>query len=191
MEALVRVGYWFFTSVYGIGLVAAVTFFILNGLRGRREGDHVPAMVAVAIVVLGMTTLPSIPRYAFEDQIMATIQDKPWVKVVNKTKIGTLIEPLTWFNAPVGSISVVTPGDALTPGFHMVIFSYGQKEVAALVEPDCATRMIDYSYAGEDGIYRADEQFWNQRMSDKDYELYCKTDWTEARRQVNAARLAR
>ena len=109
----------FFGSIYGAMGIAIALYFLLKHIRSSGDKDNVPLLSATAVVLIGIFILPSIPMYNFESDVLANIAGKPWVKIVNKSKVGSLTEPLTWFTSSVGSITLVSPGDALNPGFHV------------------------------------------------------------------------
>lgn len=185
MSGLIK--WLFFESIYGATGISVAIYYLLKVVRKSDDKDNVPLVSAASVAIIGLLILPSIPMYDFESNVLATIADKPWMRVVNKSKVGSLTEPLTWFTSSIGSITIVSPGEALNPGFHVYSLTYNKKPLITLVEPECGDRIISYSKADSEGIYRADDKSSDLKMNDQEYDLYCKQDWTVEKKAINQA----
>lgn len=178
----------FFDSIYGVVGVSAALYFVLKRIRKSDDKDNVPFLSAAIVALIGVFILPSIPMYDFESNVLSTIADKPWIRVVNKSEARRLTEPLTWFTTSIGSITLVYPGDALNLGFHVPTLTYNKKPLNSFADPECEERLISYANADSEGIYRQDDKSLNLKMNDQEYALYCKQDWTAEKKAINKAK---
>jgi hypothetical protein len=136
----------------------------------------------------------SLPRYQFERDTLAKIEGKSWIRVVNRTKWGSLTEPLTWFRAPLGSITILMPNSPIEDGFRQVAMRYEEAPAVAIVEPDCTTSTILYSRPDQKGVFRYATSA-PAKMRDDEKKWYCQYDWStekealrrEALRQMKEA----
>ncbi len=111
-------------------------------------------MIAVPIFLICLFTLPSIPRYQFEREALSKIEGKDWIRVIDKTKWGSLTEPLTFIKAPVGSIFIVMPNSPIEGGFREVLMRYKEKPRVRMSDPDCTDHTILYSEPDSNGVFR-------------------------------------
>jgi|TARA_B110000902_G_scaffold227988_1_gene267666 hypothetical protein len=177
------VNYLFFDSIYGVCAIAVATFFLLKKIRKSSYEDNLPFTAALVLFVTGVSILPSIPMYGFEKKVLSGIEKQPWVRVIYKEEVGSLTEPLTWFSSSIGEISIVQPTDFCCD-FHLSTLKYNSKQLDLLVEPECKEKLISFSKADSEGIYRGSDKNSNLKMSENEYELYCKQDWTVERKAV-------
>lgn len=181
-------------TIYGVVGVAAVVYVALRALRKPFPRLPEPAFIAVPVFLIGLFTVPSLPRYQFERDTLAKIEGKGWIRVVNRTNWGSLTEPLTWFRAPLGSITIVMPNSPIEGGFRQVTMRYEEAPAVAIVEPDCTTSTILYSRPDQAGVFRYATAA-PVKMRDEEKKWYCQYDWSmekealrsEALRQMKEA----
>lgn len=178
------INWLFFKSVWGVSVIAFALYHLIKKLRKSNEDDIVPFLVAASVAIIGILILPSIPRYAFESSVMNNIANKPWIKIIDKSKIVYLTEPLTWFVTPVSSISLISPRDVLSPGFDVSTLIYNEQPRAMFVDAQCAEREITYAKADNEGIYRQDDKDMNLKMKDAEFDTYCKYDWSSEKKAL-------
>jgi len=113
-EIVASIAKWlFFDSIIGILVIAAAVYFVATGIKRFIDNFPNPGVLAALVFIAGIFTLPSIPRYQFEKEALSQTDGKEWIRIINKTNLGSLIEPLTWFRAPVGSILMVMKNDPI------------------------------------------------------------------------------
>ena len=170
---------WVMTnSIYGIGGIAVVIYIFLSALKKKFPKLPEPAYIAVPVFLIGLFTLPSLPRYQFEYDVMSKIEGKDWIRVVNKTEWGSLTEPLTWVKAPIGSVTVVMPNSPIEGGFREVLLRYEEKEIVSIVEPDCNNLKILYALPDKEGVFRYTTNS-SVQMSGEQKTWYCEYDWSK------------
>lgn len=180
-----------FESFYGAIGISVILYFTLKTIRRDNEKDKIPMITTAIVALIGVLILSSIPRPNFEKEIMAKIADKPWIKVAHKSKVVRLTEPYTWFSSSINSITLISPGDALRPGFHLTNLTYNKKPSNAFVDPDCTKRQLDYAKADNEGIYRQDDKNMYLKMNAQEYALYCKQDWSAEIIAINRAMMGK
>ena len=194
MEMLISILSWLLThTIFGIAGIAVVIYLATSALKKVLPKIPEPTYIVVAVVLVGLFTLPSLPRYRFEDEVMSKIKGKDWIRVVNKTQWGDLTEPLTWFKAPVGSVTIIMPNTPIEGGFREIIMRYDEKEIVSMVEPDCTNLKISYSQPDNKGVFRYIT--FSVKMNDEQKKWYCEYDWSketeamfrEAQRQLREA----
>lgn len=97
----------FFDTVYGIFVVFAIAYGIFWVLKQVFPKVPSPATMAAPFALLGILTVPSIPRYLFEQEVFDMTKGKPWIRITNQTKSGDLVAPLTLIKTPISSITMV------------------------------------------------------------------------------------
>jgi len=166
-----------FQSIYGIGAIAAAAYFLANGLKKISPRFPDPFIPAVLVFVLALFTLPSIPRYQFEKDTLADMEGKAWVRVISTTKIGDLVEPLTWFHTPIGSFFLVMPNSPMEGGFREMLLQYDEEPQIRMTDPGCMDGSIFYSAPDKEGVVRY-TSVEPQRMSSQEISMYCDYDWS-------------
>jgi hypothetical protein len=178
MEALASALLWLFSdTIYGAVAVAAAIYVVLTGLRRTFPRLPEPTFIAAPVLVVGLLTLPSLPRYQFEQDTLAKIEGRGWIRVVNKTHWASLTEPLTWLRPPLGSITIVMPNSPLNGGFREVTMQYEKAPDIAMVDPDCASSTILYSRQDQGGVFRYSTEA-PVNMRDDEQRRYCEYDWS-------------
>jgi hypothetical protein len=189
METLGSVAKWlFFDSIYGIVLIAVLTYGIFWAIKRAVPKTPNPAIFAVVVSLLGLFTLPSVPRYQFEREVASQIEGKAWIRVVNQTRWGTLTEPLTLVATPVGSFTLVMPNNPITGGFREVLMRYGEETMVSMVEPECEDYTVLYARPDPEGVFRYTTMA-AQKMTKLERETYCQHDWTREREALRAEML--
>lgn len=155
MEIITSIEKWLFVeSIYGIVVIAAAVYFIALGIKKIIPKSPNPGVLAAIAFVIALFTLPSLPRYQFESEALSQIEGKEWIRIINKTKWGSLTEPLTWFHAPVGSIFMVMPNSPIEGGYREVLLRYEEKPRITMSDPDCSEKTIHYSEPNSEGVFR-------------------------------------
>ncbi len=165
---------------YGVALsIAAVIYVVLRALRRRFPHVPAPLVIAAPVFIVGLLTLPSLPRYQCERDTMSQIRGKDWIRVVSATKLGDVTEPLTWIWPPVGSVTLVMPNDPIEADtFRLMIIRYWDKPTVSIVEPDCTALSVTYSRPDSEGVFRIHPR---QKMGDRERQWYCEYDWSRQR----------
>jgi hypothetical protein len=182
----------FFQTILGILGIAAVVYVVARALKRALPKFPNPAFVAVPVIIIGLFVLPTIPRYQFQKKVMSEIEGKEWIRVVNRKNLGSLTEPLTWVNTPLGSITIVMPELPLVGGFREVTMQYEEAPIVSMVEADCTTLTIIYSRQDKKGVFRYTTES-PVKMSASQKKWYCEYDWSketdalykEAQRRMN------
>ena len=138
--------------------------------------------------LITFSIIPSQPRYNFEKETEVKLQEAPWIVVVNRTHWGDIFEPRTWLDAPVGSYLVAHPE---TYGLHedgnvdlrVTLIQYRKPPQEWLVTTNCPNREALWNNPGADGIFRINPEGYS-KLSDAEYEAFCKTDWEPKHRLV-------
>jgi hypothetical protein len=178
MEIITSTIKWIFIdSIYGIAIIAAIAYFLAFGIKKIIPKFPKPEFFAGFIFFIALFTIPSIPRYQFEKNALAQIDGKPWIRVINKTKWGDITEPLTWFNAPVGSIFIVMPNDISIGGFREVLMQYDKEPKVSMSDPDCTDNTIFHSVPDSEGTFRYTSNEAKQ-MTEKEIKMYCEYNWS-------------
>ena len=156
----------FFHTIYGMLGVAILVYLLFRDLRKTSPRFPEPALVAGVVFLVGVGTLPSIPRYQFQNEMlkhMLRIENSG--RVASTSRWRSMTEPLTWVNPPIGAVTLIWPqsshfvGDGQRIGlapfenrFYEWTMRYGEKPAESLVDPDCAQSTIRYTRPDESGI---------------------------------------
>lgn len=179
MEAISSIAKWLFLgSIYGIAIIAGSVYFIALAVKKIVPKLPNPIVIAVLVFFVALFILPSIPRYQFEKSSLSQIEGKEWIRIINKTKWGSITEPLTWFHAPVGSIFIVMPNSPIEGGYREVLMRYEEKPRTRIAEPNCNDQTILYSEPDGQGVFRYSSRK-AYPMSEKELSIYCEYDWTK------------
>jgi hypothetical protein len=176
--------------MYGIVGVGAVVYVALRALRKLFPRLPEPAFIAAPVSLIGIFTLPSLPRYQFERDTLANIEGRGWIRVVNRIDWGSLTEPLTWFRAPLGSTTIVMPNSPIDGGFTQVTMRYEEAPAVAIVNPDCTTSTILYSRPDQAGVFRYTTAA-PVKMRDEERKWYCQYDWSTEKEAWHSESLRR
>lgn len=182
-----------FGTVWGIGLLCSPLIGLLF-LASKMWPQHSTIYFAVMAIILfgAIATVPSIPRYQFEQEVVAELEKNPYARVVHKFRLGEITEPLTWFNAPYGSFFVVIP-DRLTGmndnldiprSFQTVLLRYDEPIVVSMMMVYCADREYKRSEPDQEGYFR-NTTATAQELNDELYSIYCEYDWPEFLRKTS------
>ena len=189
MEIITSIAKWLFIeSIYGIAVIAAAVYFITFGIKKIIPETPNPGVLAGIAFVIALFTLPSLPRYQFESDSLSQIEGKEWIRVINKTKWGSITEPLTWFHAPVGSIFMVMPNSPIEGGYREVLLRYEEKPRITMSDPDCTEKTILYSEPDGEGVFRYKTRT-AQPMNKQEYSIYCEYDWSKEKEALRAEAL--
>jgi len=187
MDIVVVAANWLFlNSVYGIIAIAGLVYVILRAVRKRVPTFPNPVVIAIPIAIIGMLTIPSIPRYQFEKETLAQIRGKNWIRVISQTQWGDLTEPLTLIRAPIGTFFLVLPENPMTGGYREVLIRYGERTRVSLSEPDCTDSTISHSEPDDQGVFRYTADF-GRRMTASEFAIYCEYDWSREKEALLAA----
>jgi len=179
MEMLTSALNWLFIkTIYGIAGIAVVIYVIMSALKKTIPKLPDPVFIAIPVFLIGLFTVPSIPRYRFEDDVMSKIEGKDWIRVVNKRKIGPLTEPLTLIKTPVGSVTIIIPNSPVEGGYREVVMRYKEEPIVSMVEPYCNDFTIIYAQPSKGGVFRYLTKYPN-KMNDEERKWYCDYDWSK------------
>jgi hypothetical protein len=164
-------------TIYGVLAVAGLLYVALREAKRRFPRFPEPLYIVGPLFLIGVVVVPSIPRYQFEKQTLAQIEGKGWIRVVNQTRIGDVLEPLTWVKTPVGSVTIIMPEPPTEDQFRLVVMQYGKEPRVSMADPDCARSKIIYAEPGKDRVFRYTTQSPVQ-MSPVERSWFCDYDWT-------------
>src|SRR6266849_4508102 len=181
-DAVISILRWLFGKTsFRIFAITAVVYVLARVARKVIPKLPQPAFIAVPVFMIAGLILPSVPRYEFERDALAKFEGKAWVRVVNTMRIGDVTEPLTWLRAPVGSITIIMPHDAIEEGvFRQVTMRYEQEPTILIVEPNCSLSRIIYASPDAKGTVRYTSAS-PSKMSDWEKTWYCEHDWSKER----------
>lgn len=189
MDILVSITKWLFLeSIYGIAVIAAVVYFIAVGIKKIIPKSPNPGAIAALAFIAALFTLPSLPRYQFENESLAQIEGKEWIRVINKTNWGSFSEPLTWFRPPIGSIFMVMPNSPIEGGYREVLLRYEEKLRIKMSDPDCSEKTILYSEPDGEGVFRNTSRT-SQPMNTQEFNIYCEYDWSKEKEALRVEAL--
>lgn len=189
MEIITSITKWLFLeSIYGIAVIAAAVYFVAFGINKVIPKSPRPDVLAALAFFIALFTLPSLPRYKFESESLSQIEGKEWIRVIDKTKWGSLTEPLTWFNAPVGSIFMVMPSSPIEGGFRDVLLRYEEEPRITMSDPDCSDKTILYSEPDSEGVFRYTSRT-AQPMNEQEFSIYCEYGWSKEKEALRAEAL--
>src|SRR5262245_12259326 len=167
-ECLVNLTYWvnvtvsllnwlFLHTIYGMLGVAILLYLLSRDLRKTFPRFPEPALVAGLVFLVGVGTLPSIPRFQFHNEMLTLMQDGAGVASTSRWR--SMTEPLTWVNPPIGAVTFTSVGDGQRIGlapfenrFYEWTLRYAEKPAEALVYADCVQSTIRYTRPDESGI---------------------------------------
>jgi hypothetical protein len=196
-NALVNLQYWigetfsllnwlFFHTVYGMLGVALLVYLLFRDLRKTFPRFPEPALVAGLVFLVGVGTLPSIPRYQFHNdmlKLMSRSDDK--ARVASTSRWRTMTEPFTWVNPPIGAVTVIWP-QTFPPfenRFHEWTKRYGEEQVESLVDADCVQSTIRYTRPDESGMLHPVTAS-PVKMVAREKDWYCEHDWAREKEAV-------
>ena len=177
--------WFFFESIYGTVVFAAAVWAVAHLFGKLTKRDLLPAVWGGIAFVICLVVLPSLPRFQFEKEVRAHLKSAPWVRVVEEVKLGSLLEPLTWFVSPVGVFRVVSPDLLDEQQFTEFLFRYDQEPVVRIIDVACVDREYYLSVPDSKGTFRILPE--TQRMTDQDFGLFCIEDWSERRKTYRSS----
>ena len=192
-NALVNLAYWinqtfsllnwlFLHTIYGMLGVAILLYLLSRDLRKTFPRFPEPALVAGLVFLVGVGTLPSIPRFQFHNEMLTLMQDGAGVASTSRWR--SMTEPLTWVNPPIGAVTFTSVGDGQRIGlapfenrFYERTLRYGEKPAEALVYADCVQSTIRYTRPDESGILQPVTPS-PVKMGTREKDWYCEHDWS-------------
>ncbi len=185
METFLSIFKWlFFESVYGLMLIVAVTFGLAFVVKSFIPKSPNPWTIAIIVFFVGLFTVPSIPRYQFSNETLNNIDGKEWIRIINKENWGSVTEPLTWFNPPLGSIFIAMPYDPVTMGsfdyFQEVLIQYEEEDKLRIIQRFCTDNKIQIYKYDDKGTLRFATNM-PQKMTEDERKRYCEYDWSKER----------
>jgi hypothetical protein len=176
----------FFHTIYGMLGVAILVYLLFRDLRKTFPRFPEPALVAGLVFLVGVGTLPSIPRYQFQNEMLKLMLG---ARVASTSRWSSMTEPLTWVNPPIGALTLISPhpyfvGDGQRIGlapfenrFYEWTMRYGEKPAESLVDADCVQSTIRYTRPDESGILRPVTSS-PVKMVAREKDWYCERDWS-------------
>ena len=170
------------TTYAWLPLLAAV-YLIFFGLKKIFNRMPDPLMFVMLAFFIGIFTIPSIPRYLFENETLSQYRDAGEFKLVDKANWGALIEPITLIKTPIGFFHFVSPisqpilgydKDRARNEFRSHIYRYDEEPVYQIIDADCSDNTISISEP-VDGDFRY--IIWDEEMVDHQKRTYCETDY--------------
>jgi hypothetical protein len=190
----------FFHTIYGMLGVAILVYLLFRDLRKTFPRFPKPTLVAGLVFLVGVGTLPSIPRYQFQNEMlkmMLRMEDRglgwrqPFVgaRVASTSRWRSMTEPLTWVNPPIGAVTLIWPqshpvrdGQRISwvpfkNHFHEWTWRYGEDPAESVVDADCVQSTIRYTRPDESGILRPVTSS-PVKMVAREKDWYCAHDWS-------------
>jgi hypothetical protein len=190
-ETFSLLNWLFFQKIYGMLGVAILVYLLFRDLRKTFPRFPEPALVAGLVFLVGVGTLPSIPRYQFHNEMLKwmpqTEDSATWVASASRSR--SITEPLTWVNPPIGAVTLIWPqtqfvrdGQRLSwlPFENRFIEStsrYGEERAESAVDADCVQSTIRYMRPDESGVLRPMTPS-PVKMVARDKDWYCAHDWS-------------
>ena len=175
----------FFHTIYGMLGVAILVYLLFRDLRKTFPRFPRPALAAGLVFLVGVGTLPSIPRYQFHHEML-----KQMLRIENSGRVAStsrwrsMTEPLTWVNPPIGAVTLIWPQTHFVGGldlsenrFYEWTTRYGEKPAESLVEADCVQSTIRYTRPDESGILHPVTPS-PVKMVAREKDWYCDHDWS-------------
>lgn len=97
------------TNLYGMALLLLPIYGLIRLLKKFFPRCPDPLNVVIALAVLGVFTLATLPRILFEQKVMAGLAENKALKLVGYNRWGHIGEPITWFYTPIGAFHIVGP----------------------------------------------------------------------------------
>jgi|SRR5215470_8121847 len=173
---------WLFChTIYGMLGVAALVYLLFRDLRKTFPRFPEPALVAGFVFLVGVGTLPSIPRYQFHNEMLqVALQIDGRARVGSTSRWRSMTEPLTWVNPPIGAVTVIWPQMWLEnrPVFYESTRRYGEQWAESVVDADCVQSTIRYTRPDESGILRPVTPS-PVKMIARERDWYCEHDWSQ------------
>ena len=69
------INWLFFDSIFGVLIIGGLVYLILKKIKTSKSNTSLPIIIAGTIVWVGAFTLPSIPRYYFEEKVMLQLKE--------------------------------------------------------------------------------------------------------------------
>ena len=183
---------WLFLhTIYGMLGVAILVYLLFRDLRKTFPRFPEPALAAGLVFLLGVVTLPSIPRLQFHNEMLKlTLRIEGGGGVSSTSSWRSVTEPLTWVNPPIGAVTATWPqtlrqtGGPQTPKltlfenrFYEWTTRYGEKPAESLVDADCVQSTIRYTRPDESGVLRPVTPS-PVKMVAREKDWYCAHDWS-------------
>jgi energy-coupling factor transporter transmembrane protein EcfT len=169
-------------SLYGFLPILAVVYAVFFVLRKAFKKLPDPGVFVALAFFIGIATIPSIPRYTFEKEVLSYYKNLDEFKLVDSAKWGALVEPLTLIKTPTGFFHFVGPLDFYPFVFGLnnqrqflsMIHRYEEPTVSQVVHADCS----DMTYwLAEPGQSIVKEQSSYEKMNNNQKISFCETDY--------------
>ena len=170
----------FFETIIGFVVVGAIAYGIFWAIKRVFPKAPNPAIMAGPFLLLAILTVPSIPRYLFEQDVFDMTKGRPWIRITNQTKSGELVAPLTLIKMPITSVTMVMPNDPPVGGFRKIVMRYDEEPMVLFADPDCEDSTVWYSQPDDEGTVRYSTGK-PQDMTEQERETYCDHDWAPER----------
>jgi hypothetical protein len=190
-DALMNLEYWlretfslldwlFFHTAYGMLGVAILVYLLFRDLKKTFPRSPGPALVAGLVFLVGVGTIPSIPRYQFQNEMLkGMLRIEGSDRVASTSRWRSMTEPLTWVNPPIGAVTLIRP-HTLPPfenRFDEWTVRYGEEPARSLVDADCVQSTIRYTRPDESGIFHPVTPT-PVKMVAREKDWYCEHDWS-------------
>jgi hypothetical protein len=178
-----------FNTDYGIALLVSPIVGIAWITYKLSKGSLLPFYIAGGLIVLAFLNVPSIPRFLFERRILEKAASAPGIRLVNSSRWGDLLAPITWFYTPYGFFRFVGPfspiEDIKGPNrtFRELIFAYGEEPHVYIREVFCDNGEYSIAAPDETGVFRILDKDW-QKLSAEDKKVFCEEDWTKEQEEL-------
>jgi hypothetical protein len=184
-----------FNNIYGIALLVSPLFGIAWIAHKLSRGSLLPFYIAGGLGALVFCTVPSVPRFLFEQRVLEQAASIPGIRLVNSTRWGDLVEPVTWFYAPYGAFRFVGPYSSIQdikgPNrmFREFVLRYGEEPGIYVRQVFCDDGEYSIAAPDEDGEFRIIAKDWPE-LSAEDRRPFCEEDWTEEKKELRRAALS-
>jgi hypothetical protein len=182
---------WFlnfaFTNIYGTAILLLPIYGLFWLLKKFIPSFPNPLSMVLILGVIGLFTLPSVPRYMFENKYNKQISERPEYKLVNTAAYGAIWEILTLFKAPTGFFHVVAPvvdvgvnydKNNEVHEFQSLIFKYKEDPRIELITAFCDDKNKLVSSPDKSGVFRYTSSSAIP-MVHNEYKYFCELDYTQ------------
>lgn len=170
---------WFFTDrIFGTFFLAAIAYGIAKLVK-----IPLPEAAAAIAFLLALFTLPTYPRYKFEQDTYAELAKHPEYRIAQTTHWGSFSEPLTWFRSFMGHFRAVAPdpvaGDEEEgmAAFRQIVFRYGEQPQQWMHFVFCNENRMSSSMRDSSGEFHLTSRDW-QQISSENRVIFCESDWS-------------
>ena len=173
-----------------LGIIYGAAYLVR---KYHQRAPH-PSAITGLVAVLLVFVLPSLPRYMFGDITRNQLsKNEPWFHFIDSGSYGSLIEPITWIFAPEDNLLFVAPNvdyswggwrydkDNHSNAFISMRVTYSSGATFEFIDMDCASRLVEYSFADETGVLR---RLPKREAEASEVVMFCERDYSDSAEMI-------